>query len=175
MAVTKLQVNANKKYACPTCGSELGYVEGGAVSIVNGRVDMSSTLPKYTCEKCGVYYQELLNSGYYDVFTLPPDMIKPKRTVLPTGDLKPAKLKRDADGKCTCPRCGDRMDFVESQPVIRKGERTFSLPILRFDLSAYCQHRLFSMVGNITGIFACIKNNYLVLYGLQTLVILIFN
>ena len=117
MAVTKLQVNANKKYACPTCGSELGYVEGGAVSIVNGRVDMSSTLPKYTCEKCGVYYQELLNSGYYDVFTLPPDMIKPKRTVLPTGDLKPAKLKRDADGKCTCPRCGDRMDFVESQPV----------------------------------------------------------
>ena len=117
MTVTKLQLGGNKKYLCPTCGQELGYIEGGAVSVVNGRVDMSTTLPKYPCEKCGVYYQELLGSGYYDVFPLPAELQKPKRKVLPTGDLKPTKLKREADGKCPCPRCGDRMDFVEGQPV----------------------------------------------------------
>lgn len=118
MAVTKLELNANKNFVCPSCGDELTYIEGGAVSIVNGKVDMSSTLPKYVCDRCSVYYQELLGSGYYDVFALPPELAKkPKRTILPTGDLKPAKLKRDADGKCECPRCGDRMDFVEGQPV----------------------------------------------------------
>ena len=117
MSVMKLTAGANGNFVCPTCGKELGFVEGGAVSIVNGKVDMSSTLPKYTCGNCGVYYQELLNSGYYDVFNLPPSMQKPKRTVLPTGELKPAKLKREADGKCTCPRCGERMDYIEGQPV----------------------------------------------------------
>ena len=117
MTVTKLQLSANKRFVCPTCGRELGYVEGGAVSVVNGRVDMSTTLPKHICTECGVYYQELLGSGYYDVFDLPPELQKPKRKILPTSALKPTVLKREADGKCTCPRCGDRMDFVEGQPV----------------------------------------------------------
>ncbi len=117
MSVIKLSKGGNGKFICPTCGKELNFIEGGAVSIVNGKVDMSSTLPKHTCEDCGVYYQELLGSGYYDSFALPPEMRKPKRHVLPTGDLKPTKLKREADGKCTCPRCGERMDFIEGQPV----------------------------------------------------------
>ena len=117
MTVTKLQLSASRKFICPTCGRELGYIEGGAVAIVNGKVDMSATLPKHTCAHCGVYYQELLGSGFYDVFPLPPDKVKPKRKILPTGDLKPTILKREADGKCTCPRCGDRMDFIEGQPV----------------------------------------------------------
>ena len=117
MTVTKLQLNASRKFVCPTCGSELGFIEGGAVSVVNGKVDMASTLPKYTCTRCGVFYRELLGSGYYDVFELPPELRPKKRTVLPTGQLKPTVLKREADGKCTCPRCGDRMDFIEGQPV----------------------------------------------------------
>ena len=117
MSVMKLTTGTGGAFVCPTCGKDLRYVEGGAVSIVNGKVDMSSTLPKHVCEDCGVYYQELLGSGYYDVYELPPNMRKPKRKVLPTGDLKPAVLKREADGKCACPRCGDRMDYIEGQPV----------------------------------------------------------
>lgn len=115
MTVTKLQLSANKKFLCPKCGRELGLIEGGAVAVVGGKVDMNAILPKHTCESCGVYYQELLNSGYYDEFPLPKQE-KPKK-VLKTGDLQPMELKREADGKCTCPRCGERMDFVEGQPV----------------------------------------------------------
>ncbi|MBR3458982.1 MAG: hypothetical protein IKH16_12650, partial [Selenomonadaceae bacterium] len=51
----------------------------------------------------------------YDEFPLPEKM-KPKKLVR-TGDIPPMELKREADGKCTCPRCGERMDFVEGQPV----------------------------------------------------------
>ncbi len=115
MTVTKLQRNGNKRFLCPKCGDELGLIEGGAVSVVDGKADMSAILPKHTCETCGVYYQELLNSGYYDEFPLQKPT-KPKK-LLRTGDIPPMELKREADGKCTCPRCGERMDFVEGQPV----------------------------------------------------------
>ena len=47
MAVTKLEVVWEKRYLCPKCGKKLHYVEGDAVSVVNGRVDMNSTLPRY--------------------------------------------------------------------------------------------------------------------------------
>ena len=97
MAVTKLQRNENKKFVCPKCGRELGFIEGGAVSVVAGKVDMSSVLPKYPCESCGIYYQELLNSGYYDEFPLPEKM-KPKKLVR-TGDIPPMELKRDAPAR----------------------------------------------------------------------------
>ncbi|MBQ9615033.1 MAG: hypothetical protein IJR38_01690 [Selenomonadaceae bacterium] len=115
MTVTKLVLNEKKTYSCPKCNRELRYVEGGAVSVVNGRVDMSTTLPKYECDHCGVYYQELLGSGYYDEFPL----AKPKyvKRIIATGDIPPTQLKREADGKCECPRCGERMNFVEGQPV----------------------------------------------------------
>lgn len=115
MTVTKLQLNENRKYVCPKCGRELGFIEGGAVSVVDGRVDMNAILPKHVCEPCGVYYQELLNSGYYDEFPLP-KKAKPKK-LLRTGDIPPMELRREADGKCDCPRCGGRMEFVEGQPV----------------------------------------------------------
>ncbi len=118
MTVTKLALNEKNCFLCPKCSRELQYVAGGAVSIVNGRVDMSSTLPKYECHHCGVYYQELLNSGYYDEFEIPEaQRHKPVRRVIATGDIPPTQLKREADGKCGCPRCGERMDFVEGGPV----------------------------------------------------------
>lgn len=117
MSVIKLALNERQKFICPKCGRELTHVEGGAVSIVNGRVDMSSTLPKYECDHCNVYYQELLGSGYYDEYPMPKKAEPPKRKLLATGDIPPTQLKREADGKCACPRCGERMDFVEGQPV----------------------------------------------------------
>ncbi len=118
MTVTKLQLDAQKNFVCPKCGRPLKYVSGGAVQIVNGRVNMSTTLPRYECHSCGEYYQELLNSGFYDVFPLPkPKPAKPKKKILATGDIPPTKLKREADGKCECPRCGERMDFVEGGAV----------------------------------------------------------
>ncbi len=118
MTVTKLQLNEQKRFLCPKCGGELAYQAGGAVSVVDGRVDMSTTLPRYICSHCGIYYQELLNSGYYDEFPLPkqPKAERPKK-IIATGDIPPTQLRREADGKCECPRCGERMDFVEGQPV----------------------------------------------------------
>lgn len=119
MSVIKLQQNNKKNFLCPKCGGELNRIAGGAVSIVNGRVDMSTTLPKFTCDDCGVYYQELLNSGYFDEYPLTkPSAPKPApKRIIRTGDIQPTILKREADGKCPCPRCGERMDFVEGQPV----------------------------------------------------------
>ena len=117
MSVIKLALNERQRFTCPKCGRELRHVEGGAVSIVNGRVDMSSTLPKYECDHCEVYYQELLGSGYYDEHPLPKKLKPLKRRILATGDIPPTQLRREADGKCACPRCGERMNFVEGQPV----------------------------------------------------------
>jgi predicted RNA-binding Zn-ribbon protein involved in translation (DUF1610 family) len=113
MSVTKLERNAQSKFVCPTCGQELKYVEGQAVQLVGGKADMDSILPKYECHHCGVFYRELLGSGFYDVFPLPK---KPKK-MLKTGDIPPTRLRREADGKCECPRCGERMDYVEGQAV----------------------------------------------------------
>lgn len=70
MSVIKLEYNAARQFICPGCGEPLRRKEGGVVRIENGRVDMSVTLPKYICDPCGVYYQEILRSGYYDVFPL---------------------------------------------------------------------------------------------------------
>ena len=123
MALTQLKKDDRKNLLCPKCGDALKRLEGGPVAIVNGKVDMSATLPKFACGKCGVYYQELLNSGYFDEYpwqdaasATPAAPKKPKR-VIRTGDIAPTQLKREADGKCACPRCGERMDFVEGQPV----------------------------------------------------------
>ena len=151
MAVTKLEVVWEKRYLCPKCGKKLHYVEGDAVSVVNGRVDMNSTLPRYVCTSCGVYYRELLGSGYFEEYDLKeevrakaaasmkaarerwaaigasmketpaaapaPQPQQEQRHVKPRGDIQPMQLKREADGKCPCPRCGTRMDFIEGQPV----------------------------------------------------------
>ena len=100
-------------YRCPTCGGALQFVEGKAVEIVDGKIDMDSTKPRYECETCGVAYRELLGSKYFESFPI----TKREKKLLRTGDIPPMKLKRDAEGKCDCPRCGDRMDFVEGQPV----------------------------------------------------------
>ena len=112
MALVQLTKKDNA-FVCPECGGSLKYEESGPITIVNGKADMDAALPKYICEKCQVFYRELLNSGYYDSFPLP----KPKKKLLRTGDIPPMELKRESDGKATCPRCGERMDFVEGQPV----------------------------------------------------------
>ena len=120
MALTQLKKDAQKKLLCSKCGDVLQKLEGGPVAIVNGQVDMSATIPKFACEKCGIYYQELLNSGFFDEYPLQKVVPKPKpatKRIIRTGDIPPTQLKREADGKCECPRCGERMDFVEGQPV----------------------------------------------------------
>ena len=46
----------------------LGFVEGGAVRVVDGKVDMENVKPKYECDTCGVFYREVLMSGFYVPF-----------------------------------------------------------------------------------------------------------
>ncbi len=148
MALTKLAVGSDKKFICPTCGQKLRFSEGGAVSVVNGKVDMDAILPRHICDNCGVFYRELLNSGYYDVFDLPKNEVKPKpKRVINTGDIPPTQLKRESDGKCPCPRCGERMDFVEAGPVqIVNGKPDFSNTMDHF-VCPYCKSVFRKIVG----------------------------
>ncbi len=148
MGLVQLQLNASKKKICPKCGQELRYAEGGAVQVVNGKVDMDATLPKQICDNCGVFYRELLNSGFYNVFDLPAsERKKPEHRKISTGDIPPTQLKREADGKCACPRCGDRMDFVEAGPVqIVDGKPDFSNTMDHF-VCPYCKSVFRKIVG----------------------------
>ena len=71
MAVFQLTKDDNNQFMCPKCKGKLRMVDGKAVQIVNGRADMSSILPKYECDHCGIYFQELLGSGFYSEYDLP--------------------------------------------------------------------------------------------------------
>jgi len=118
MAVYQLQKDGTDKKLCPKCGRPLRFVDGTAVQIVGGRADMSSILPKYECWHCGVYFQELLGSGFYDEHDLPKTAVpKNQANWVATGDLKPMELKRDEHDHCVCPRCGEMMDYVEGRAV----------------------------------------------------------
>lgn len=115
MALRKLQKNKEDVFVCPQCGRSLHFVDGGAVQLVDGRPDMENIRPKYECEPCGVFYREFMDTGYYDVFPLHEEP-KPRR-IKAVGELMPVRLQKDAEGKCTCPRCGEQMYFVEGQAV----------------------------------------------------------
>ena len=137
MSVVKLELSKKPHYVCPKCGGELNYVEGQALHIDNGHVDMGVVLPRHECPHCGVYYQELLGSGYFDEFPLetadkrqekPTAEAAPSagsqtaepasgRHIKSTGELQPMKLKADANGQCVCPRCGELMHLVDGEAV----------------------------------------------------------
>ena len=162
MTVTKLKMSTNKKLLCSKCNRELRFKEGGAVRVVNGKVDMDATLPRYICDNCNIFYRELLGSGYFDSFDLPkedrvppaPPSAKPivkkpsiRNRVIATGDIPPTILKREADGKCPCPRCGERMNFVEAGPVqIVNGKPDFSNTMDHF-VCPYCRAVFRKIVG----------------------------
>ena len=108
---------------CPVCGKHFRFVEGGAVRVVNGEVDMENIKPKYECDTCGVFYREVLTSGFYLPYPQEEeDKLKANEEpapskVLSTGDLAPMILKRNENNQCQCPRCGAMMDYVEGQAV----------------------------------------------------------
>ena len=108
---------------CPVCGNRFRFVEGGAVRVVDGKVDMENVKPKYECDTCGVFYREVLTSGFYVPYPqeeedkLKPDEEPEPHKVLSTGDLAPMMLKRDENDQCQCPRCGAMMNYVEGQAV----------------------------------------------------------
>ena len=136
MELIKLNKNSDQKFVCPKCQGELRKVEGAGLSIVDGKVDMEATKPRQVCDNCGVFFRELLNSGYYNVFDLPENERRQKKKLVDVKDIPPQPLKREADGKCTCPRCGERMDFVEAEPVqIVNGKPDFSNTVDHFKCS----------------------------------------
>lgn len=104
---------------CPNCRQPLRFVEGGAVRVVDGKVDMDNIKPKYECDNCNVFYREVLNSGFYHAYPLVEGKKSKKsgKKIMATGDLPPLMLRKDANGKCECPRCGELMDFVEGGAV----------------------------------------------------------
>ena len=113
------------KEKCPVCGGLFRFVEGGAVRVVDGKVDMENVKPKYECDKCGVYYREVLTSGFYVPFPQQEEDKLPSKTkkkkqpkkLRSTGDIAPMVLKRDENNQCQCPRCSEMMDYVEGGAV----------------------------------------------------------
>lgn len=137
MDLVKLEKNSNNKFICPQCKGELRKVEGGGIQIVDGKVDMDAITPRHICDECGVFYKELLHSGYYNSFVLPENERQSKKSFVEVKDIPPQQIKRDADGKADCPRCGKKMDFVEAQPVqIVNGKPDFSNTMEHFN----CPH-----------------------------------
>ncbi len=124
----QLTPDSNGIRRCPKCHTPFRFVDGGAVRVVNGKVDMENTKPKYECDTCGVFYREVLTSGYYLPYpqeeedrpdtgegSQPPP--QKSHNIVAVGELKPMQLKPDANGKCPCPRCGEMMDYVEGSAV----------------------------------------------------------
>ena len=110
----KLKNGSDGAKVCPVCQNSLRFVEGGAVRVVDGKVDMDNVKPKYECDHCNVFYREVLTSGYYHAYPL---TASHKKKVISTGDLQPMVLKRDANNQCVCPRCGEKMDYIDSEAV----------------------------------------------------------
>lgn len=109
MAVSKLEKSADGAFLCAQCGRPLRKIEGGTVRVEGGKADMDNIKPRYECNHCNVFYRELLNSGYYDVFDMP--------KLKAVGDLVPTILRPDAEGHAPCPRCGGQLDLVDWVPV----------------------------------------------------------
>lgn len=137
--VVPLAANAQGEYPCPRCGSPMIFSEGGAVRVIDGRVDYENVKPRYVCRGCRIFYRELLSSGLYEVFELQEDStapvrpLPPKRRIKAVGDLPPTQLKLDADGHCACPRCGAVMRFLEPDAVkIVDGRADMSDTVARF-------------------------------------------
>jgi len=116
MTLLKLNRADNGEYVCPECGHVLQRVAGDAVTVVDGKFNMEDTKTRYECDSCKVFYRELLDTDYYDVFPLQQKKEK-KKKILATGELQPMKLHLDKKGRCSCPRCGADMVVVEGQPV----------------------------------------------------------
>lgn len=103
MSLKQLQKNENG-FICPRCNRNLHFVDGGAVCIVDGRPDMDNAKAKYECYTCGVFYREVMNTGYYDVFPLDKHS---EGSQLPEGQSQGAGQATRA--KMFCPQCGKLM------------------------------------------------------------------
>lgn len=102
-ALKQLEKNENG-FVCPQCHQNLRFVDGGAVRIVDGKLDMDNAKVKYECYTCGVYYREVMNTGYYDVFPLDKQS---------EGSRLPEEQSQGegqiARTKMFCPQCGKLM------------------------------------------------------------------
>lgn len=145
MTLSKLSKTSGGAFVCPKCSGDLICLSGGQVRIVDGRVDYDNVKPKYVCLQCGEFYREILNTGYFDIFSaLEEDLANAKRIarakgkkhvkkIKKTGDLVPVQLKRDAKNQAKCPRCGARMRYLEPEAAkIVNGRADFSDTVARF-------------------------------------------
>lgn len=128
-----LHTGQNGTRFCPRCHLPLRVVEGRPLEIRDGKVDLENTKTKYECDSCGVFYREVLSSGYYlpypqqeedrvaSVSSAPSAPLveesAAENTVLSTRDIEPVQLKRDENGYCACPRCRAGMEYVEGGAV----------------------------------------------------------
>ncbi len=118
------------KETCPVCGKPFRFVEGGAVRVVDGKLDMENIKPKYECDTCGVFYREVLSSGFYLPYPQQdedreagpqPAASEPeaqaKNEKHAEKEKGPIALPKEPKGDETCPVCGNPFRFVEGGAV----------------------------------------------------------
>jgi hypothetical protein len=44
------------------------YVEGGAVTLVDGKPNMDDVLDRFACDSCGSVYRRIVNTDYFQWF-----------------------------------------------------------------------------------------------------------
>ncbi|MDO4203817.1 MAG: hypothetical protein Q4D07_04870 [Selenomonadaceae bacterium] len=117
MALKQLQKNENG-FVCPQCNQNLRFVDGGAVRIVNGKLDMDNAKAKYECYNCNIFYREVMNTGYYDVFPLEkqPESARPAERIS-EGEQQIARAKM------FCPQCGRLMVPEFDGEAVPKGSK----------------------------------------------------
>lgn len=122
MTLRKLDIGPYGSFICPECDGKLRFVEGGAVAIEGGHLDMENYKPRYICDRCGVFYREVLTTGYYDVFQLDErERLRPAEESTPAkaggGAASPVALPRRPGEAVPCPVCGTPFRFVEGGAV----------------------------------------------------------
>ena len=61
----ELKRNANNQCVCPRCGELMDYVEGRAVTLVNGRPDMENVKDHFHCANCESYFRRIASTNYF--------------------------------------------------------------------------------------------------------------
>ncbi len=61
----QLKRDSEGKCACPRCGANMEYIEGGAVRLVDGRPYMDDVWDHFVCKKCASVFRRIVGTDYF--------------------------------------------------------------------------------------------------------------
>jgi len=102
----QLQKDKDGILHCPRCQSPLVYFPSAPVRVLDGKLDMKDTEPRYECGCCNFVFRRLVHTDFF---------LCDDRKVSLSSDA--VQLQKDANDKVLCPRCQEELRYVEYQPV----------------------------------------------------------